>query len=347
MDRKGVIRRIFLLLAIFLCSLFLTGCRTRTTGSNPSDTTSAGVYGGGTVQKEGTESSDAAMIDAASDQADANASDTDGTGGTTKENPEALRKEYDENAPVEVVQGTDRSLHSEGEGPGAGVQATEDAQESVSRLNEQATESATQTVPAEEAEQMGASEDAKQADSALTYFSVLLEDRTESLFECQRSNVYWETEDDHVTVYKTSIEHGMILGAGAYDVSARLLPENLRVDDGWVTRKNPQVIVKIVDSSILGSNIYSASAAKTVYNSLYTREGWTSIDAVKNSHMLLLSDKFLEAPYLQTAAMIMIAKTANPDLFNDVDPQQMVEILCEEATGQLPTGIWFYPGIDE
>ena len=168
-----------------------------------------------------------------------------------------------------------------------------------------------------------------------------------SLFECQRAYVYWETQEDHVTVYKTSMEHTLILNAGAYDVSARLLPENLRVDDGWVMRKNPQVIVKIVDSSILGSAVYSSGAAKAMYNSLCTREGWANIDAVKNGQILLLSGEYLKAPYLQTAAMVMIAKTANPDLFTDVDPQQMLEMLCEEATGTLPAGTWFFTGIEE
>ena len=347
MDRMNMIKRALLLFTVLLCSLFLTGCRTRTTGSVPSNTVSSGISGEGIAQEEGAEPSDAAMVNSASIQAGTDISETEGTGGVTKENPDAQRKEYDENAPAEVVPGTDRLLHGEGEGSGAGVQAAEDTQESVSRLNEKAEESATQTVPAEEAEHMGVSEDAEQADSALTYFTVLLEDRMGSLFECQRAYVYWETQEDHVTVYKTSMEHTLILNAGAYDVSARLLPENLRVDDGWVMRKNPQVIVKIVDSSILGSAVYSSGAAKAMYNSLCAREGWANIDAVKNSQILLLSGEYLEAPYLQTAAMVMIAMTANPDLFTDVDPQQMLEMLCEEATGTLPAGTWFFTGSEE
>ena len=80
---------------------------------------------------------------------------------------------------------------------------------------------------------MGEDPDAEAADSALTYYTVLLQDRMGSLFECQRANVYWETAQDHVTVHKTSPEHALILQSGAYDVSSRLLPENLLVDDGW------------------------------------------------------------------------------------------------------------------
>ena len=38
----------------------------------------------------------------------------------------------------------------------------------------------------------------------------------------------------------------------------------------------------------------------------------------------------------------MIAKTANPDLFADVDLDQMLRMLMEEATGTLPTGVYYY-----
>ena len=50
----------------------------------------------------------------------------------------------------------------------------------------------------------------------------------------------------------------------------------------------------------------------------------------------------LEAPYLQTAAMVLIAGTANPSLFTDTDPDRMIEMLTEEATEALPAGIFYY-----
>ena len=255
----------------------------------------------------------------------------------TKENPEASRKEYDENAPAEIMPGTDHLLHQAGEGNGASA-ANKEAGIHANRLNDQARETATQTVAAEEAEQMGVSEDAEDADSALTYFTVLLQDKMGSLFECQRLNVYWETAQDHVTIHKTSPEHTLILNAGCYDVSARLLPENLLVDDGWVVRKNPGVIVKIVDGGVLNSE----QSARAIADRLRIREGWAAIDAIQNHRVLLLSEELLHAPYLQTAAMVMIAKTANPDLFTDVDLDDMLQMLMEEATGTLSAGICYY-----
>ena len=103
------------------------------------------------------------------------------------------------------------------------------------------------------------------------------------------------------------------------------------------TRKNPGVIVKIVDSSVINSE----RAVKALYESLRSREGWAAIDAVKNRRILLLSQELLAAPYLQTAVLVMIAKTAYPALLFDVDLDHMLEMLMEEATGTIPAGGYY------
>jgi len=321
-------RRMMLPVLLLSLCLLLCGCRTRTNGSTETLLPDAAESLADETRPGESISEDADRIETG---------DSGESSGQTRENPDASRKEYDENAPAEIVPGTDRLLHQAGEGNGASA-ANEEAGIRASQLNDEAEETATQTVAAEEAEQMGVSEDAEAAESALTYYTVLLQDKMGSLFECQRMNVYWETAQDHVTIHKTSPEHALILNAGCYDVSARLLPENLRVDDGWVVRKNPGVIVKIADSGALSSN----QASKAIIESLRSREGWAAIDAIQNHHVLLLSEDLLQGPYLQTAAMVIIAKTAYPDLFADVDLDHMLQMLMEEATGTLPAAVYYY-----
>ncbi len=325
-------KKVMLLALLLGLALLLCGCRTRT-GGGPEIVPPDAAEGWTDEERQGRGVPE-----------EAEGTDTEDSGdssGRTRENPEASRKEYDENAPAEIVTGTDRLLHRTGEGNGASA-ANEEAGTRANRVNDQSGDTATQTVAAEEAGQRGVAEDAKAADSALDYFTVLLQDRTGSLFECQKLNVYWETAQDHVTIHKTASEHALILNAGCYDVSARLLPENLKVDDGWVARKDPGVIVKIVDGGVLGGKVISDRAARAAYESLRGREGWSAVDAVKNRRVLLLSRELLEAPYLQTVAMVMIAKTAYPDLFADVDPDIMLQMLTEEAGVTLPTGIYYY-----
>ena len=327
---------------LLLCFLLLlSGCRVRTTGGMESPS-AAGASDQSRDEAMPETAAEAEASEAANPEPENNsAEEAAETGNQTRENPDASRKEYDEHAPAEIVAGTDRQLHGEGEGSGTPILNGE-AAGAVTRLNEGAEEPVTQITPAEEADRTGVSEDGETADSSLTYYTVLLQDRMGSLYECQRTNVYWETAEDHVTVFRTSPEHTLILNAGSYDVSARLLAENLRVDDGWVVRKNPDVIVKVVGRSVLGTGVASDSAAAAACRSLIGREGWGAIGAVRSRKVLLLSEELLEAPHLQTVAMLLIAKTSNPDLLADVDPAEALQRLSEEATGTIPVGIYIY-----
>ena len=324
------------ILLLICLAVIATGCRVRTTGGGTEDGSgSAGGTAQGTLSGTG-------YAGAEQDAGDRNEENAE-SGERTRENPGASRKEFDEDAPAEILPGTERLAEDEGEGGGR-ARGSAEAQQSAVQLNDDAEDPAVQTVPADEAEETGVSEDGKEADSALTYYSVLLRERTESLFECQRLNVYWETSADHMTVHKSSPEHVLILNAGAYDVSARLLEKNLRVDDGWVGRKNPDVIVKAVDGSVLGTGVHSASSAQKVYSGLLSREGWRAISAVREERVLLLSEEVMQTPYLQLFAELAVARTAYPDRMADVDLDEALKALVQEATGSEPGGILYYGG---
>lgn len=328
-----------LLLLVFSLAL-LSGCRVRTTGS-PSHPASA-EQAEGMGQEAGEEKAASDQENGISLNEAAAAAGEGGPEGPTQENPDAQRKEYDENAAAEIIAGTERMIHTVGEGEGLGASSPE-GEKTVPQVNPQAEETATQTVPAEEAEQKGVSEAGKTADSAFTYYSVLLQERAASLYECRRLNVYWEGTGDHETIHKTFPEHQMILDAGVYDVSSRLLPENLRVDDGWVQRKNPDAVIKVVPGHILGGGVHGAAMAEGAYAALLRRPGWEGIGAVKSGRVLLLSQEMLDSPHLLLAARLLVAKTAYPDLYADVDMAQALAMLMEEATGSPPAGVYYYP----
>ena len=333
MNRSGKRR---LLPCLLLCVLLaLTGCRTRMI---------PGQGDGGDTLDSGTAAAQTGEIPA--DPAREAEAGDGASGGIFQENPEAERKTFDENAPAEIVPGTDRAVHGPGEGAGKPRPDVE-AGEKASLLDDDAEQPARRMVPAEAAERMGVSGEAEAADSAVTYFTVLLKERTGALFECKRLNAYWETEQDHVTVHKTAPEHRLILDAGVYDVSARLLPENLRVDDGWVVRKDPGVIVKTVDQNILGSKVLSDGAARAVTAGLLSRPGWAGVDAVRNRRVLLLSKELTETPYGQLAASLLLAMTAYPAEFADIDAAEALRMLMEEAAGAAPAGIYYYTQTEE
>ena len=336
MIKREIRRPAHAALAVLLAAmcLVMSGCRTRTTpGTQP------GTGETGAAADAGMPAEEILEQDGEADEQKKNGDE----GTKTKENPEASRKEYDENAPAEIIPGTDRTVYGEGEGGGASAPGTEE-HGTAEKLNSTAEETAVRTEAAEEADRTGTAEDAGEADSAAAYFTILLQERASSLYECRRQSVYWETAEDHVTIFKTSPEHELIQEAGANDVSARLLAENLRVDDGWISRKNPGVVVKVAGRGVLGTGTTSAGAAQSMMAGLAARSGWAGLDAVRNGRVLLISEELLGTPYLRTAAALMVAKCAYPDLYADVDIAKALEMLAEEAAGSVPAGIYYFTG---
>ncbi len=283
------------LMLLFLLVLSLSGCRTRI------------VDRGGGLDVQGGSGGAAYGTSEPGD-----GEETEGE--ETRENPEAAGREFDEKADAEIEEGQDRSVHGPGEGDGYALQGEDDTR--ANQLSGDAGKTAKQTLTASEAEAMGISADGDAADSLMTYYEVLLAQRTASLFECKKLNVYWESEEDHVTVFRKSREHEMILMSGAYDVSSRLLEENLKVTDDWVTRKNPGVILKVSDED-----------AESVVRGLLNRAGWKETDAAVNHRVLVVGTDAVSTPKGQLVTMLRLAKMANPDLFEDVDPDRVLQEL--------------------
>ena len=207
---------------------------------------------------------------------------------------------------------------------------------------EHGEQTATETVPADVAENTGTGQDAPAADTVQLYYQTLLDDRLGSLFECERIYVYWETSTDYTTVFKTSAEHRLILHAGAYDVSAKLMEDNLIVDDGWVERKNPGMVVKVVSAGALGGGVQSTATAAATRDALLTRAGWSELDAARNGRVLILSEELLATQAGRTAATVYLAKTMYPALFEDVDAGEALRLLTEEARGSAASGIFVF-----
>ena len=249
------------------------------------------------------------------------------------------RREYSETGSGELAPDAETPLYEEPAEDEAPAQLTPESGEGtpVHTEEEDAAQTATETLPAEEADRLGADEDAEAADSVLTYYLTLLSDRVGPLFECKRLNVYWETAADHTTVFKSSPEHDLILLAGAYDVSARLLEDNLAVDDGWVLRKDPDAVVKVVEGGAL-----DGPAAAALCGELAAREDWAEIGAIREGRVLILSGALLDTQAGRTAAAVYLAKLLYPEQMADVDADAALRDLTAEAAGGALAGLYAY-----
>ena len=198
------------------------------------------------------------------------------------------------------------------------------------------------TLPDDDAERIGTANDAQTAETATQYYTALLSSRLGKLFECQRLSVYWETGGDHVTIGKTSKEHALLLSAGAYNAASRRAEDMLTVDDGWIERKNPDAIVKVVPDSVLGGGVFLTESAQSIRHALLTRKALSGTGAIRKERVYLLSESLLQTPATRLAAAVYLASSMYPDLFGDVDAAQAARQLIDEA-GLPSAGTFFYP----
>ena len=302
----------FLILLFLFFSLFLGGCRTRILEDCPASAPSA-----------------APSPEARPETPEESLTDPDGP---VQEDPASQNRIFDEHAPADILDNRDRLLHTEGEG--AGLYTLQEDSLPADRIRDGGDLTARQTVDSQDAERMGISDTAPAAESALIYYTVLLQDRLGTLFECKRLNLYLEMPEDHLTVFRPSPEHAMIQECSLYDVSARLLEENLRVDDGWISRKNPDIMVKVV----------SGPATSRQMEDFRARPGLQETNALKSGRVLLVSESMLTSPCRQTIVKLKIAAMAYPDLFADMDLNQASRMLMAEEGSPLPESA-LYPSL--
>ena len=337
------------LLCLALTLLLLTGCgiRARIIEAPQSETNAAAsrenVAEAPPASSEGGIEGSAASEEAASGQPSQEAEESEpDPNAPTRNDPEAGRREYASDASAQLTEGAQESLAIPGDGERDEMPEAADESASGAFQADSAALTVTETLNQAEAERLGVSEEAPVADSVLQYYQAMLTSRLESLFECERLYVYWETPEDYRTVFKTSVEHQIILLAGGYDVAAKRMEDALTVDDGWIGRKNPDCVVKCVNAQVLGGGVHSTVAAEAIRSGLLGRSGWSGLDAVRAQKVVLVSEELLDSPAGQVAAALYIARAMYPELFSDVEPADALRALLLESAGIEANGVYAY-----
>lgn len=135
---------------LLTCTLLLSGCRTRITAADRAEPSLLPA-------SEGSERtvSDSTFSDAEPCPTDEVEAEAD-----TTENPQALHREYDENADAEAVSNAERLVQQEGEGEGCRRSPGRGGRKTRRAIQSDAAQTVTQTITAEEADRLGVSDEA-------------------------------------------------------------------------------------------------------------------------------------------------------------------------------------------
>ncbi|AIS51724.1 ABC-type Fe3+-hydroxamate transport system, periplasmic component [Thermoanaerobacter kivui] len=129
--------------------------------------------------------------------------------------------------------------------------------------------------------------------------------------------------------------------AGGNNITADLepSPNTTDVSAEWLIEKNPEVIIFVYSSDLLGYTINDYSAVMKLANDIKKDPVLSKTDAVKNNRIYFTNIsnlfRFSEAVYF--------AKWFYPDRFKDVNPDQLLKEYFEKWLGIPMKGIWVYP----
>ena len=100
--------------------------------------------------------------------------------------------------------------------------------------------------------------------------------------------------------------------ANTINIASKLGIQFPKVSTEWLLEENPDIIIKIVTTSIV----------EDMYESLITRAGWSKLDAVKNKQVFLLSTELCSGPRAMIGSLY-IAKWCYPEKFASIDPDSV------------------------
>ena len=166
--------------------------------------------------------------------------------------------------------------------------------------------------------------------------------RTKGLAAEQRPKVYLEGSTQWQTFGRDREESWLVDRAGGVNLIKEQTAGHPVINSEWILQANPDVIVKMVQSSELaGFDVTSTAGMEAVHDEICSRAGLAGTRACKEHRVYVVGD-FVRTTR-SAGGIWYLAKWLHPDLFKDVDPEAAHRSMLKEFFGQELRGKWVYP----
>lgn len=184
---------------------------------------------------------------------------------------------------------------------------------------------------------------AKQYVSFIDKYVNLVKDRTSKLKPEEKVSAYWEGYSDYTSVSKGASGDEMLSIAGINNIAKDQSIAYPKVSNEWILEKNPQYMIKEPSTKIsFGYKINDLKAMNQFYNKFISRTGWEKIDAVKNKKVYIMSDEIATSAR-SVVGICYLAKLCYPNLFKDLNPENVHKEMLKQFYNIDYNGNWVYP----
>jgi iron complex transport system substrate-binding protein len=129
--------------------------------------------------------------------------------------------------------------------------------------------------------------------------------------------------------------------AGGYNLFGDEPGSTAHVDIEAIIEANPSVYILDGMTLNMGFNRADPEQYSNHVQSLSQRDGYSTIDAVVNERVYILSGEF-SGP-MMVHGLVVLAKIINPELFDDIDPWDYMDMYYQTFHHRNATGVFYYP----
>jgi len=168
----------------------------------------------------------------------------------------------------------------------------------------------------------------------------LIKERTGELEK--RPKVYAEWYADYQAVGPDNANNDAITIGGGVNIFQDATTKYPEIDSETVIVRNPQVIIKCSNSlDLFGYGVKDAGPLEELKGEMVNRPGWENIDAISNDRVYIIST--YSHSIHPSVYYSYFAKCIHPELFEDIDPDEIYREWLQKFLGVEFAGLYAYP----
>jgi iron complex transport system substrate-binding protein len=169
-------------------------------------------------------------------------------------------------------------------------------------------------------------------------YQYIIEERIASLEEADKPAVYFEFYKPYFTSSSGTPLDNLVTVAGGINIAREESTRYPTVSPEWIVERNPDIIISILSAT---EDITEEMLEET-RDEILSRQGLNSVKAVEDDRVYVLCSA-IRSGVLSIVGELYLAKWFHPDLFEDIDPEEVHEELIQEFFGQKLEGVYVYP----
>lgn len=179
---------------------------------------------------------------------------------------------------------------------------------------------------------VGGEEVAEEYINYVQYYNNLVKERIAGLSDSERPKVMFEWYMPYLTFVSPEIYQ-----AGGINIAENMTTYAPIMSPEFVVEQNPKIIIRMISSPN-----HKLEDFTEMWEEIVSRPEIQNVDAIKNGKVYIC-DWRIRNGICSVVGYLYFAKWIQPELFNDIDPAQVMEELYQKFFGITVQGVFVYP----